>query len=76
MIDEMKTEQKDELQVFKVSSRLSREGQLIEVEHTQEVPPYRAVHRFYSSIPAKRAKLFVFVIDEGERSTMLLANEY
>lgn len=74
MIDAMEVEQKDYLQVFKVSSRPVKKGHLIEVDHVQESPPYRAIHRFYSAIPTGIVR--VFVIDEGERSTMLLANEY
>ena len=72
MIEDMDVEQKDYLQIFVLRTKFGRKG-LQEVEHTQEEPPYRSIHRFYTATPVN-AK--IFVLDDGNNSTMLLADEY
>ncbi len=69
MIDEMEVAQKDYLQVFTLSSE---NGEQI-IIHEQEQPDYRKEYVFSGDcqIDAK-----IFVIDDGDHSTMLLADEY
>ena len=67
-IDQMPGE-KDYLQVFKVSTRHS---QTI-VTHSQERPPYSRTYRFTIDFGFTGT---IFVIDDGDHSTMLLAEEY
>lgn len=72
LIDDMKVEKKDYLQVFELRGKLGKR-QMQEVIHTQEQPEYKNVLRFYTEMPVN-AK--VYVIDDGSHSTMLLAEEY
>lgn len=69
MIDEMEVAQKDYLQVFTLSSENSEQM----IIHEQEQPDYRKEYIFSGDclINAK-----IFVIDDGDHSTMLLAEEY
>lgn len=60
---------KDYLQVFQLSA--CKEGQLI--IHTQEEPEFKRSFAFYSEEPVTEK---VYVIDDGEHTTMLLAEEY
>ena len=69
LIAAMQTESKDYLQVF----RLQKTGQGQRITHTQEQPPYSR-ELFVPCTDAVNAKLFV--IDDGDHSTMLLAEEY
>ncbi len=59
----------DYLQVF----RLTTSGKNQHILHTQEQPEYSAEYDFPSCNPII-AK--IFVIDDGDHSTMLLADEY
>lgn len=68
-IDEMKTDPKDYLQVFDLKEEKGKQM----VIHKQEQPEYRNIF-WVESEEICRAK--VFVIDDGEHSTMLLAEEY
>lgn len=70
LIDSMDVPEKDWLQVFELEPAES--GQRI--VHIQEKPLYRNEHVLrFGDVPL-RAKLFV--IDDGDHSTMLLADEY
>lgn len=68
-IDTMEVESKDYLQVF----RLSAENRKQNVSHSQEQPPYQKEYSFDTDKPVT-AK--VFVIDDEDHTTMLLAEEY
>lgn len=71
LIDEMDMPEKDYLQVFKLSG--SSNEQII--VHKQEQPPYKKTHR----IRLRDTPFFVgkiYVIDDGEHTTMLKASEY
>jgi hypothetical protein len=68
-IDNLKVE-KDYLQVFD----LSVENGMQRVVHKQEVPEYR--NSYTLSVSRLVHDVRVFVIDDGEYSTMLLAEEY
>lgn len=70
LIDSMETEQKDWLQVFTLEPEDGKQ----KIVHTQEEPPYRREHLLEFGDPPISAKLFV--IDDGDHSTMLLAEEY
>ena len=74
MIDKLNEEGKelDYLQVFKV--RKYEEGILI--EHSQEVPEYKEKYVLTSEDIEIEGIKKVFVIDSGDYSTMLLAEEY
>lgn len=67
-IDNLKVE-KDYLQVF----NLSVVNGIQKVEHKQEVPKYQNT---YSVLVSNPVDAKIFVIDDGEHSTMLLAEEY
>ena len=68
MFDNLNVE-KDYLQVFK----LSVVNGIQRVEHKQEVPEYQNT---YSVLVANPVDAKIFVIDDGDYSTMLLAEEY
>ena len=44
-----------------------------QIEHRQEVPEYNQVYQLRSINPIEQN---IFIIDEGEYATMLLAEEY
>lgn len=67
-IDNLKVE-KDYLQVF----NLSVVNGIQRVEHKQEVPKYKNT---YSVLVSNPVDAKIFVIDDGDYSTMLLAEEY
>lgn len=71
LIDELKTKSKmDYLQVFE----LQTEGKYIQkLEHRMEQPEYKKIYRFVFTKPTT-AK--VFVIDDGDHTTAMLAEEY
>lgn len=69
MIDSLSIE-KDYLQVF---SLIWKNGMLI-ITHSQEQPFYKKVYTFPCELTEKTEK--IYVIDSGEYSTMLLAEEY
>ena len=59
---------RDYLQVF----QFSKEGDKLKITHTQEIPAYR--REYLLDAPVFVGK--IYAIDDGEQSTMLLANEY
>ena len=59
---------RDYLQVFKIS----KEGDQLKITHTQEVPAYRREYLLDAPVFVDK----IYAIDDGEQSTMLLANEY
>lgn len=70
MVDTLEID-KDYLQVF----RLSNEGGKQKIVHSQEQPDYKREvvfnKTFWEPVVAK-----VYIIDDGDHSTMLLAEEY
>lgn len=62
----------DYLQVFK----LKKEDDFIKIEHSQEVPEYKSVHRIEIDDIELDEDTKIFVIDSGDYSTMLLTEEY
>ena len=60
---------KDYLQVFE----LSPSGSMQSITHSSEVPEYRQVYMIPSDAPITEK---LYIIDDGDHSTMLLANEY
>ena len=44
-----------------------------QIKHRQEVPKYKKVYQLRSINPIEQK---IFIIDEGEYATMLLAEEY
>ncbi|HAT4317695.1 TPA: DUF960 domain-containing protein [Clostridium perfringens] len=74
MIDKLNEEGKelDYLQVFKI--RKCEEG--IVIEHSQEVPNYKEKYVLVLNDVEVNETLKVFVIDDEEYSTMMLAEEY
>ena len=69
LIDSMEVEEKDYLQVFKLTS----DGTTQQITHSQEQPPYERTLEFRTDNPIT-AK--IFVIDDETHTTMLLAEEY
>lgn len=72
MIDDLpsKKVKVDYLQVFRLSEQTGRQ----KIVHTQEQPKYQAevlTHIYEHVVEAK-----IFVIDDGDHSTMMLAAEY
>ncbi|MBU1142087.1 MAG: DUF960 domain-containing protein [Firmicutes bacterium] len=68
-----KNEKVDYLQVFEFKVKENH----IEIEHRQEVPEYKMIHKIkkldqYKSLD----KIKIFVIDDIDHSTMLLSSEY
>lgn len=65
----------DYLQVFELSSETVGEQTLQIVLHRQEQPQYRSTHRFVP-IQHPLEKIRIWVVDDGEHSTMLFPSEY
>ena len=61
---------KDYLQVFNLSEHLGKQ----KIEHIQEEPEYSKEYLLKTDTPIFIGK--IFVIDDGDHSTMLLAEEY
>lgn len=70
MIGDISNEKRDYLQVFNLTWN---NGKLI-IKHSQEVPMYESTVTFDSTHTNGEEK--IFVIDDGDYSTMLLAEEY
>ena len=70
MIEELKVN-KDYLQVFEVNPI---NDNLLKIEHRQEVPKYKK--EIIVRNIGINSKEKIFVIDEGEYSTMMLSEEY
>ena len=71
LIDEMDVPEKDYLQVFKLSGSGSEQI----IIHEQEQPEYKKEHRLeLVGTPIFVGK--IFVIDDGDHTTMLKASEY
>ena len=62
-------EPKDYLQVFE----LSPSGTMQSIVHSSEAPEYRQVYLIPSDAPITEK---LYIIDDGDHSTMLLASEY
>lgn len=60
---------KDYLQVFELSSS----GSMQSIVHSSEAPEYRKVYMIPSDTPITEK---LYIIDDGDHSTMLLASEY
>lgn len=60
----------DYLQVFELKQI---EKEIQQIEHRQEVPKYHQVYQLRSIHPIEHK---IFIIDEEEYTTMLLAEEY
>lgn len=60
---------KDYLQVFELSAA----GPMQSITHSSEVPEYRMTYLIPSAAPITEK---LYVIDDGDHSTMLLAEEY
>ena len=71
LVDDLQIE-KDYLQVFK----LSRVGDIINIEHTQEVPEYKLFIKVNAEDLEFKEEIKIYVIDSGAYSTMLLSEEY
>lgn len=71
LVDDLKVE-KDYLQVFK----LSRVGDVVNIEHTQEVPDYKACVKVNAKDLEFEGHEKVYLIDSQDYSTMLLSEEY
>ena len=69
LIDSMSISEKDYLQIFK----LTASGKIQRITHSQEQPPYERTHEFRTENPIT-AK--IYVIDDGDHTTMLFAEEY
>lgn len=70
MIEELKVN-KDYLQVFEVNPISDN---LLKIEHRQEIPKYKK--EIIVRNIGINSKEKIFVIDEGEYSTMMLSEEY
>lgn len=71
LIDNLEIE-KDYLQVF----NLNRVGDVINIEHTQEVPEYKSFIKVNAKDLEFKEEMKIYVIDSGIYSTMLLSEEY
>ena len=69
LYDQLPKGERDWLQIF----RITPEENHLNISHEQEVPEYKRVHQIYG-VPSFSAK--VYIIDDGDYETMLLADEY
>lgn len=63
----------DYLQVFTISSIMKDNKEAFFVTHSQETPPHRQVYQLNSFVKAYGK---IFVIDDVDHVTMMLAHEY
>ena len=70
MIGEIKIN-KYYLQVFQIEPI---KNNLLKIEHRQEIPKYKKEHVVVNT--GINSKVKIFVIDDGEYSTMMLSSEY
>lgn len=71
LVDDMKVSKKDYLQIFELSGK----GKKQVILHKQEQPPYKKTHRIkLCDTPFYFGK--IYIIDDGEHTTMLKASEY
>lgn len=70
MIGEIKIK-KDYLQVFEIEPI---KNSLLKIDHRQEIPKYKKEHVVVNT--GINSKVKIFVIDDGEYSTMMLSSEY
>ena len=73
LIETMRVKVKDHLQIFELEEYAHNEVVKQKIIHKQECPKYRKEYLlpFGNTITAK-----IYVIDDGEHTTMLLAEEY
>lgn len=65
----------DYLQIFSLAKVISNETYLQRVIHTQEIPPFEET--IYLALPEDQIiTTKIFVIDDGDHHTFLLASEY
>lgn len=62
---------KDYLQVFEIEPI---KNSLLKIEHRQEIPKYKKEHVVVNT--GINSKVKIFVIDNGDYSTMMLSSEY
>ncbi|WP_394899938.1 DUF960 family protein [Clostridium butyricum] len=75
MIDKLKEQgdiKLDYLQVFEIE----KINEIIKIEHRQEVPNYSQSYMLNGMDIEINSKIKIFVLDDGENSTMMLAEEY
>ena len=72
MIERM-PEPKDYLQIFTLSPAIVRSEQVQQIIHMQEEPEYTSTVLMRCDSPCSQK---IFVIDDGDHCTMLLAEEY
>ena len=74
MIDQLKVDkiEQDYLQVFEIRGV----GDGCTIKHSQEVPGYTKTYEFKGIRMQAGLEMTIFVIDSGEYSTMLFADEY
>ena len=74
LIDSLKekNQELDYLQVFNIGNK----DKEIVIEHSQEVPKYKAKYGLNNDEIIFQGNIKVFVIDDTEHSTMMLAEEY
>lgn len=60
---------KDYLQIFELSTNEN----ILTIKHSQEIPTYEKIYKFIVSKPINEK---IYIIDDIEYSTMLLASEY
>lgn len=65
--------EQDYLQVFDLSIKVKDGKKFQKIVHSQEVPEYRKEYIIEFDRPIEKK---IFVIDDGDHSTMLLAEEY
>lgn len=76
LIDTLEQEESTELdylQVFNLKRITDNEKYNLIITHSQEVPKYEKKYMFYVDNPIN---VKIYVIDDGEYTTMLLAEEY
>ena len=69
LYDQLPKGERDWLQIF----RITPEENHLNISHEQEVPEYKRVHQI-CGVPSFSAK--VYIIDDRDHETMLLADEY
>ena len=76
LIDAMKIDEIDYLQVFTVKTTIKDNEKVIEIEHSQECPEYKATYYYDWDLFKSDYNGKLFFIDDEDHQTCLLPEEY
>lgn len=75
LYDEMLKEvsERDYLQVFELKIQITNKGMIQEITHSQEIPKYAKVHKYYTDRPVEEK---IYIVKDDNNYVMMLSSEY